>query len=102
MRYIVDNRVGCIAVRDSTKIDEDRRGLHGDEGDCVQFWMKRKTEVDGRVEFVSTDYMKEAAMLAGKLNMSPERYEELLDAEAKLDALEAAGVDNWCGYDEAF
>lgn len=26
------------------------------------------------------------------------RLEELLDAERRLDALEAAGVDNWDGY----
>jgi len=29
------------------------------------------------------------------------RFEELTDAEAKLNALEAAGVDNWEGYDHA-
>lgn len=28
-------------------------------------------------------------------------YEALLEARAKLDALEAAGVDNWSGYDDA-
>ena len=28
-------------------------------------------------------------------------YERLLKAEAMLDALECAGVDNWCGYGEA-
>lgn len=30
-----------------------------------------------------------------------ERYEELLNAEKKLGALEASGVDNWSGYDDA-
>lgn len=29
------------------------------------------------------------------------RFRELTDAEAKLNALEAAGVDNWEGYDHA-
>ena len=29
------------------------------------------------------------------------RYEELLRCEAWVDALEAAGVDNWQGYDSA-
>jgi len=29
------------------------------------------------------------------------RYEELLKEEAKLEALEACGVDNWQGYDDA-
>jgi hypothetical protein len=29
------------------------------------------------------------------------RFKELTDAEATLNALEAAGVDNWEGYDHA-
>ena len=29
------------------------------------------------------------------------RYKELLKAEKKLEALEAAGVDNWDGYEIA-
>jgi hypothetical protein len=29
------------------------------------------------------------------------RFEELTNAEATLSALEAAGVDNWEGYDHA-
>lgn len=33
--------------------------------------------------------------------ISKERYEELLDAENLLDALQCAGVDNWEGYDYA-
>ena len=33
--------------------------------------------------------------------ISEERIEELLEFERKLDALEAAGVDNWEGYDIA-
>ncbi len=34
--------------------------------------------------------------------VSKKRYQELIDAETKLMALEAAGVDNWSGYDEIF
>lgn len=30
-----------------------------------------------------------------------DRFRELTDAEAKLNALESAGVDNWEGYDDA-
>jgi hypothetical protein len=30
-----------------------------------------------------------------------DRYEELLERELKLIALESAGVDNWQGYDDA-
>lgn len=33
--------------------------------------------------------------------ISTERYEELLAAEAELNALYGAGVDNWEGFDEA-
>ena len=35
------------------------------------------------------------------VEISKERYQELLDAETKLCALESAGVDNWEGYDDA-
>ena len=30
-----------------------------------------------------------------------DEYSQLLDRDQKLCALEAAGVDNWAGYDEA-
>jgi len=33
--------------------------------------------------------------------ISNERYEALLEAEATLNALRAAGVDNWPGYEDA-
>lgn len=35
------------------------------------------------------------------MSISAARMKELLRAEAKLSALEAGGVDNWCGYDDA-
>lgn len=34
--------------------------------------------------------------------ISVKEYDRLLRDSAFLDALEAAGVDNWCGYDEAW
>lgn len=34
--------------------------------------------------------------------ISQKRYKELMEAEVKLNALYAAGVDNWEGYSEAF
>lgn len=37
----------------------------------------------------------------GHVLVTCERYSELLAGEAKLTALEAAGVDNWDGYDFA-
>lgn len=36
-----------------------------------------------------------------KVIITLERYEELLENEEWLNALEAAGVDNWEGYDAA-
>ena len=35
------------------------------------------------------------------VTISRKEYEALLAARDKLDALEAAGVDNWSGYDDA-
>ena len=37
MRYFVDERGGCIAVRDRTKVDPDRHGLHSDM-ECVVWY----------------------------------------------------------------
>lgn len=36
-----------------------------------------------------------------KVEIEEERWEELLQAEKMLACLDAAGVDNWEGYDEA-
>ena len=36
-----------------------------------------------------------------KVSISLEEYSKLLDRDQKLCALEAAGVDNWEGYEEA-
>lgn len=36
-----------------------------------------------------------------EINISKDRYEELLEAERMLDCLEGCGVDNWPGYDDA-
>lgn len=35
------------------------------------------------------------------VTISKEQYDELLERDRWLDALEAAGVDNWQGYDFA-
>ena len=37
----------------------------------------------------------------GTVTISQDRYEELLEAENWTIALEAAGVDNWDGYEWA-
>ncbi len=35
------------------------------------------------------------------ITISLKEYNELIEAQKKLDALECAGVDNWVGYAEA-
>ena len=37
-RYFVDERGGCIAVRDRTKTDPDYQGLHADTYGVVKYW----------------------------------------------------------------
>jgi len=37
-RYFVDERVGCIAVRDRENTDPDYNGLHSDTKGVVKFW----------------------------------------------------------------
>ena len=36
-----------------------------------------------------------------KVTITKKEYEELLDSQKMLNALESAGVDNWEGYDFA-
>ena len=36
-----------------------------------------------------------------KVSITLDEYSQLLDRDQKLCALEAAGVDNWEGYEEA-
>jgi hypothetical protein len=38
MRYFVDERNGCIAVRDRTKTNPEYHGLHADTEGVVRFW----------------------------------------------------------------
>jgi hypothetical protein len=35
------------------------------------------------------------------VTIAKDEYESLLKDSSKLSALEAWGVDNWCGYEEA-
>lgn len=39
--------------------------------------------------------------MAEMITITKDRFEELVAAEEWVDALEAAGVDNWEGYDFA-
>lgn len=39
--------------------------------------------------------------MSGEVTIPRAQFERLLEAEMKLEALEAAGVDNWSGFDHA-
>jgi hypothetical protein len=43
-RYFVDERVGCIAVRDREHTDPEYRGLHADTNGVVQYWHGNSSE----------------------------------------------------------
>ena len=49
------------------------------------------------------DYLlrKQKDQMSDTVTISASEYKQLLKAQAKLDALEGAGVDNWQGYDDA-
>jgi len=78
MRYFVDERIGCIAVRDRTKTDPEYNGLHEDTEGVVQFWEGIYTNercptcgTNLRTKFtVSEEAIKEARALCDHLNHS--------------------------------
>ena len=43
-RYFVDERGGCIAVRDRDKTDPDYNGLHPDTAGVVRYWDGQRVE----------------------------------------------------------
>ena len=43
-RYYVDERVGCIAIRDRTLVDPEDSGLESDSPDVIKFWMGELVE----------------------------------------------------------
>lgn len=43
-RYFVDDRCGCVAVRDRLNTDPEYQGLHSDTPGVVKFWMKKFRE----------------------------------------------------------
>lgn len=43
-RYFVDERGGCVAVRDKTLTDPDYQGLHPDTEGVVQYWGGTRVE----------------------------------------------------------
>jgi len=72
-RYFVDERVGCIAVRDRQHPEHDpsHPGLHSDMPDIVKFWCgKHYTEMleDGACWYVPRMCGVAAHRLCNKLN----------------------------------
>ncbi len=67
-RYYTDERVGCIAVMDRTKIDHDYNGLHSDSPGVVVYWPGAK-EDDG-TWCVPAAFCKAASMTRDELNKS--------------------------------
>jgi len=63
--YEIDQRVGCIAVRD-TRVPRDSNGLHPDSAGVVQYWHGRYSSKSGWT--VSDESTAEAVALRDKLN----------------------------------
>ena len=75
MRFYIDERGGCIAVRDKTK-DCDSQGLHEDMDGVIAMWMGFKALDDnGMTCWETHDWQKEKAkdlcnLLLGLTNSS--------------------------------
>lgn len=70
--------------------------MHGDGSTTLQDTLGHATGIARK--------LSEAGLLIApthEVAISPERLNELKHAEVTLGALEAAGVDNWEGYDDA-
>jgi len=51
-RYFVDQRVGCIAIRDSFKTDPDYQGLHSDSIGVIHYRHGYFKKI-GEIQFLS-------------------------------------------------
>ena len=75
-RFYVDERAGCVAVRDRTKTNPDYPGLHEHTAGVVKFWMgkweKKLCPECGQSTFarwtVNPSHRAEAECLAKELN----------------------------------
>jgi len=78
MRYFVDERGGCIAIRDRTKVDPDRQGLHSDM-ECV-VWYRMGFRVPAKCPSCSH-------VITGEWQLP---YTLKLEAQTECDRLNAA------------
>ena len=75
-RYFIDERVGCIAVRDSYHTDKDSPHLERNTKGVVRFWLGEYKKqfcdkcggLSGSYWFVSEELQKEAKELCDRLN----------------------------------
>jgi hypothetical protein len=80
-RFYIDDRVGCIAVRDREKDDEWSPGLHSEMDGVMAYWHGRKGP-DG--VWGVLDWQKgKAKALCDELNATPLREMVPLTYEAK-------------------
>lgn len=82
-----------------SKIDEDAAKLR-----MLADWFDgqdRKLGARATGDEVQQDLRRIADYLANSVVVSPSRMASLVEGEEKLNALEAWGVDNWSGYDDA-
>jgi hypothetical protein len=75
-RFFIDERIGCIAVRDREQSNPEDRGLEKDTPGVVKFWMGNKVNelcptclrvVSSSWE-INEDFKKEASKLCRELN----------------------------------
>lgn len=77
-RYEVDDRVGCVAVIDTT-IDAPSSGLHSDDEHVVCYWEKPQVGTQCahcgavRLEYELSAHVDEAETMADQLNQENEQ-----------------------------
>lgn len=82
-----------------SKIDEDAAKLR-----VLADWFDdqdRKLGARASGDEVQQDLRRIADYLRNSVVVSPSRMASLVEDQEKLNALEAWGVDNWSGYDDA-
>jgi len=80
-RFFVDERTGCIAVRDRSNTRPEYQGLHSDTKGVVKYWSGIFTE-SGRLLIKELD-REEAHILCNRLN----KEEEIKELEKQLEEL---------------
>ena len=83
LRYFIDERVGCIAVRDRKNTDPYYSGLHEDTRGVIKFWMGKTIEKGCSLcghfyvdwDGISQEDVEEARQLCDKLNRKGKKGE---------------------------